>query len=291
MLKPYAERVQSTKKLLEVMLRFTHEHAIEIKENKEIAIQTSMAKREDVLQWYNDTSNYDLIEFNGYRARQEKSSLTGHQQIYYDRQDPWTDFIPFYNYFNPYITVQRPDYYIVPAAWEEVIERLRISDIEMLALTSDTLLKVEAYYIEDFQTTERPYNGHYWHYATKVRRETVHVQLYAGDFLIPVVQRGAAYLVHTLEPQAYDSFFSWNFFDAVLMRQEYFSPYLFEKTALEILENKPELKKEFDSKKRGEPSFSASAYAQLRWIYEHSPWSEATYRRYPVYRLYGELNL
>jgi len=28
---------------------------------------------------------------------------------------------------------------------------------------------VEAYYIEDFMTSQEPYNGHYWHFDTSVR--------------------------------------------------------------------------------------------------------------------------
>jgi hypothetical protein len=38
------------------------------------------------------------------------------------------------------------------------------------------------------------------------------------------------------------SFFAWNFFDGCLGLKEWFSPYIFEKTAKELIEKHPEIK-------------------------------------------------
>lgn len=290
MLKPYPERVRGTKYLLGEFLKYTSEHGKEIRSNKLQAIEATTSKSHFVLQWFNDTSRFDLIPFTGYKAKTRKSELTGLDMLYYDRDDPWTDSIPFYNYFLPVLEVDAPEYYIVPSAWYDIIERLQINNLHMKVFKNDTILNAEAYYIDDFQTTTSPYNGHYWHFATKVHSKTEPIKVRKGDYLIPVHQRGAEYLVHTLEPQAYDSYFSWNFFDAILMRNEYFSPYLFEESAMKVLEESPALKEEFLAKRNSEPDFANNSYAQLSWIYSRSPWSEPGYRRYPVYRFSGELN-
>lgn len=287
MLKPYEERVRSTRYFLGEILQFTHDHASEIAEAKRRAIQHGMEKKEHVLRWETDTARYDKILFNGYRAKTKLSAVTGQQRLYYDRNDPWTDSIPFYNYFKPAVTVEKPGFYIIPYAWHEVIERLKYSGIMMEPLQGDTVLPVDVYYIEDFNTTGQPYNGHYWHYNTKVRRASEPIRFHAGDYVIPVHQRGADYLLQTLEPRGYDSFFSWNFFDAVLSRKEYFSPYLFEETAAALLDENVALREQFLEKRAADPAFSENGNAQLQWIYEHSPWSEPTYRRYPVYRYNG----
>jgi hypothetical protein len=289
MLKPYDERVLSTKYFLEEILAFTHKHAEEIARSKQRAIQHSMEKKEHVLQWENDKTRFDKILFDGYRAKTRKSEVTGLERLYYDRNDRWSDSIPFYNYFNPVLTVEKPAYYLVPAAWQEVIERLKCSGISMDRLPRDTTLLVGMYYIEDFSTTQEPYNGHYWHYNTSVRETYGPIKFQAGDYLVTVRQPGANYIVQTLEPQGYDSFFSWNFFDAVLSRKEYFSPYLFEETAASLLKEDTVLHRQFMEKRSADPAFAADAYGQLRWIYERSPWSEPTYRRYPVYRYDGTL--
>lgn len=115
--------------------------------------------------------------------------------------------------------------------------------------------------------------------------KTEKVQLLTGDWIIPTRQRAIEYLVQTLEPEGYDSFFNWNFFDEILFRNEYFSPYIFEEAAEDLLKNDPLLKREFEEKKREDPDFAGNGYHQLRFIYERSPWSESTCMRYPVYRL------
>ncbi|MEX2370225.1 MAG: M14 family zinc carboxypeptidase [Bacteroidales bacterium] len=290
MLKPYHERVLSTKYLLEEFVRFTHEHGDVITENKLAAIGAIRQRKEHVVKWNNDTTMFDMLTFNGYRAKTRKSSVTGLDMIWYDQHDPWTTEIPFYNYFTPATVIEPPDYYLIPGTWHEVIERLKYSHIEMEQFKNDTSLTVESYTIENYQTTAGPYNGHYWHYDTETSREHVEIKFYAGDYIIPASQRGAYYLAHTLEPQGYDSFFSWNFFDEILARQEYFSPYLFEENAEQLLETDLELRAMFNEKKKNDPSFASNGYSQLRWIYERSPWSEPTYLRYPVYRFTGKIS-
>jgi hypothetical protein len=106
-----------------------------------------------------------------------------------------------------------------------------------------------------------------------------------GIIACSVRQKAIEYLVQTLEPRGYDSFFSWNFFDEILFRNEYFSPYIFEETAEDLLKNDRSLKKEFEQQKKADPAFAENGYRQLRYIYERSPWSEKSYMRYPVYRM------
>ncbi|MDY0198981.1 MAG: hypothetical protein RBR68_14345, partial [Tenuifilaceae bacterium] len=93
------------------------------------------------------------------------------------------------------------------------------------------------------------------------------------------------YIVEMLEPQADDSFFAWNFFDSVLQRKEYFSPYVFEDFAEQMLNNDAELRKEFENKKKSDKQFANNSYSQLTFLYERSPYFEKSYMRYPVYKL------
>jgi hypothetical protein len=88
-----------------------------------------------------------------------------------------------------------------------------------------------------------------------------------------------------LEPQAQDSYFAWNFFDAILTQKEGFSDYAFEETAVEILKTYPEIKKAFERQKLLDTSFSKSPTAQLNFIYQRSPYYEPAHLRYPVYRV------
>ena len=108
-----------------------------------------------------------------------------------------------------------------------------------------------------------------------------------GDFVIYTDQMANRYLLETLEPNAPDSWFAWNFFESVLMQKEYFSAYVFEDLAAQFLKDHPAVRAELDAKRAAEPDFAASAKDQLDWVYRHSPWYEPTHRMYPVARVMG----
>lgn len=285
MFKSFEDRVLSTWHLLRETLRFSGLYGSALAEVKRAAWQEKMMRQEFTLQWKLDTSRSDIINFSGYEVKQRKSKVTGQQNYYFDRSVTWEKEIPYFKYFTPIITASVPEYYIVPSAWSQVVERLQLNGVEMEQLSSDSIMELDIYYIESYKTVDQPYNGHYRHYGVETRDLREKVQLLAGDWIIPSKQQAIEYLVQTLEPKGYDSFFSWNFFDEVLFRNEYFSPYIFEETAEDLLKNDPELKKEFKEKKKEDSKFAENGYQQLRFIYERSPWSESTYMRYPVYRL------
>ncbi|MBL7942952.1 MAG: hypothetical protein JNM00_09305, partial [Flavobacteriales bacterium] len=130
-----------------------------------------------------------------------------------------------------------------------------------------------------------PYEGHYTHDHVEIRNDTMKVQLFKGDWLIDTHQEARRYLAEVLEPQGEDSFFAWNFFDSVLQRKEWFSDYVFEEKAEEILNENPGLKAEFDKAMQQDESLRNSHWRQLYWIYERSEYSEKSAFRYPVYRM------
>jgi hypothetical protein len=111
------------------------------------------------------------------------------------------------------------------------------------------------------------------------------VPLHTGDYLVSTAQEGVRYLIETLEPEAVDSFFNWNFFDTILQQKEGFSPYVWEDKALELLEENPSLKKTFESIKNADPSFKNNWYRQLDWLHKHSPNYEEAHLRYPIVRV------
>ena len=77
----------------------------------------------------------------------------------------------------------------------------------------------------------------------------------------------------------------WNFFDAALQRKEYYSGYVFEDTAAELLQNDDALRMRYEAAKQSHPEWHDNPSDALRWVYEQSPHNEGTANRYPVYRL------
>ena len=70
-----------------------------------------------------------------------------------------------------------------------------------------------------------------------------------------------------------------------MQQKEHFSPYVWEDNAIELLDNNPDLKAEFESKKETDKTFANNWYAQLNWIYKQSHHYEKAHLQYPVYRI------
>lgn len=286
MLKPFALRTESTYQFLKIALQFCALHGNEIQSARKTAHQ--QVAHEQLffpLQWKLDSSLVDSLYFRGYKAIKKKSEVTQLDILYFDRQQPFAKNVPYYNTYRGTLQVQKPTAYIIPQAWHEVIERLRLNKINMYQFTKDTLLQVEAYTIKSYTTGKSAYEGHYLHNQVKVASMTTTLPFYKGDYLIYCNQAANRYIIETLEPQGVDAFFAWNFFDGILQQKEWFSDYLWDEVAGKLLKESPSLKAEFEHKKATDTTFSSSSWAMYSWIFERSNWYEPSHLRYPVYRI------
>ncbi|CAN5876587.1 M14 family metallopeptidase [soil metagenome] len=285
MLKPFPDRVRATYALMEVMLRTIHRDADKIGEARARAVQDVQQQQDFPLTWRLDTTQVEQIRFSGYEARYKPSEVSGLPRLYYDRKAPYTRSIPYYNTFRPAVTVRKPVAYVIPQAWQEVIGLLELNQVRLHRLAQDTTLTAEAYYIDDFKTVPSPYEGHYLHYGVQLRRQQQQLPFRAGDYVVYVDQPTNRYIVETLEPQAVDSFFNWGFFDSILQQKEYFSAYVFEDLAAELLRQDPALRAKLEDQKQQDQKFAQNPQAQLDFVYRNSPYYEPSHRRYPVVRL------
>lgn len=291
MLKAYDLRVDATYKLLQTYIDLVERDAKIIGENKRKADEFVANQKEFGLEWKLNRSEVDSLPFKGFEAGEKPSTVSGQDRLFYDRNKPYTKSIKEWNKFDASITVQKPVAYIIPKAWDRVIALLKLNNVVLKELKADSKIKVESYYIGDFKTGTRPYEGHYLHSAVKLISTQQELQYYAGDYIVYVNQPTNRYIVETLEPQATDSFFNWNFFDSILDMKEHFSAYVFEDTATELLKNNPALKAKLEEKKASDPDFAKNGSAQLDFVYKNSDYYEKTHNRYPVARLVNDVKL
>ncbi|MFD2516614.1 M14 family metallopeptidase [Salinimicrobium flavum] len=285
MLKPYDNRVRGTYEVLRSMIEITEKDADTIRKLRARAFEQFPKQKKYAFDFRIDSSKVSNLQFKGYEADIEKSEVTGFDRLRYDTTRPFTKEIKYYNNFKPARQVALPKGYIIPQGWWPVLELLELNEVEMQKFEKDTMLVAEVYKIEDYKTRSSAYEGHYPHSGTKVKTVKQKVRIRKGDFFIPIEQRAAKYLMETLEPEAPDSFFNWNFFDSVLQQKEGFSPYVFEDLAREILDDDPELEDEFLEKKKTDREFANNWYAQLEWIHKRSDHYEISHLRYPVFRI------
>lgn len=288
MLKPYKQRVEGVYALMTKILEISEKDYKKIKHLRENAFEVYLEKQNYPLQWAIDTTKSTILEFKGYEADEFNSEITGLPRLKYDRNRPFTKEVEYQNFYNSTHEVEIPKAYVIKKGWDRIIDLLAVNQISFKTLKQDTSIAVESYKIDSYSTVENSYEGHYPHFNTKVLRSNQKVNFTAGDILVPTNQKGLRYLLETLEPEATDSFFNWNFFDAILQQKEGFSPYVFEDLALDILQENQEMKTQFNLKKEIDSTFAGDWYAQLDWIYKRSKYYEAEHMQYPIYRILKE---
>lgn len=285
MLKPYPQRVASTLALLNIYIKYCNAHATEIMRVRNAAKTAIRTARSFPINWTLNETQHEQFMFKGYTAKYKPSEVSGLERLYYDREAPFEKNIPFYDSYNASLVINAPKAYIIPKAWNEIVMRFKLNKIIMQQLEQDTIMEVEVYYIEDFANTPNPFEGHYLHSNIQVRSEIQKIQYYKGDYIVYMNQDCNNFIIQTLEPQGPDSFFAWGFFDAILMQKEWFSDYVFEDLAAEILNENPKLREELIAKQKADANFAADAWEQLVFVFEHSKYKEITHRRYPVARV------
>jgi hypothetical protein len=285
MLKPFDKRVYATYNFMQQLVNICQRDAKILGQMKKQVDEEVSKQKTFALAWALDDSKVDTITFKGYEAAYKTSEVSGLKRLYYDRNKPYTKTVKFFNTYKATATADKPIAYVIPQAWGKVIELFKLNRVAMSRLAHDTTLALQMYYIADYKTGTRPYEGHYLHTNVKLNPVDAKVKFYEGDYVVYVNQPINRYIVETLEPQGVDSFFAWNFFDSMLGQKEYFSDYVFEDMAADLLKKDPELRKKLDQEKLKNPQMAESAAAQLNFVYRNSPYFEKTYLRYPVGRL------
>jgi hypothetical protein len=285
MLKPYKDRVEGTYRALQSLIDVSERDWATIKDLRARAQRKYLTERYYPLNFQVDSSNISKIQFKGYEGEMVASKVTGEERLKYDRSRPFEKEIDYYNNFIASDKIEIPRAYVIPQGWWNVINVMKHNKVQMTPFARDTLMLVEVYHIEDYKTRNEAYEGHYPHFNTTVIKKFETVKFRKGDLYVKTFQPAVRYLLETLEPTTIDSFFNWNFFDSILQQKEGFSPYVFEDVAANLLAENPELKEEFETKKRSDREFSKSPYQQLDWIHKRSPNYESAHLRYPVFRV------
>ncbi len=284
MLKPYGSRVEGTYELMKSMIDITEKDGFKIRSLREKAFAMQKKQSTYPVRWKKDTSRVTKFNFKGFEGNFIDSKITGAKRLKYDQNKPYTKEVNYHNFFVPSKEIKIPEAYIIPAGWWNIVDLLKLNQIELFPLKKDSTITVETYHIKDYKSRKTPFEGHYLHYETSVRKSISSIRFKKGDFIVPVHQYGFRYIIETLEPEATDSFFNWNFFDTILQQKEGFSPYVWEDKASELLAKNDQLKTEFEEKKK-DTAFSNNWYAQLDWLYKRSEHYEESHMRYPVYRI------
>lgn len=288
MLKPYADRVNATFQLMLATLASMDQHGAELHEVRLAAKKHTMEMDEIGLNWRLDTNAVERIPWKGYASGHKTSEVSGLPRLWYDHVKPVETEVPWSDTYRATLIKRKPLAYFIPQAWDGIATSLKARGVEVERLKKERTFSVETDSISDFKTGQQPFEGHYLHRDVHCTSTRTMCTARPGDFLVRTGQASDRFIMETLEPEGEDSFFAWGFFDSVLQEKEWFSDYVFEDIAADLLKKDTELKSALERKRAADPEFARDPWAQLYFVYQRSPYFERSYRRYPVLRVIAE---
>lgn len=284
MLKPYKNRVYSTKAVLESTLDFVFLNSTEL------SIINQRADKLTIEKYYSDSDyfpikfksldKYDEVEFKGVEYFKQFSEISGSEKIVYTNK-PKNYNLKFYRYHQTIDSVKVPKFYIIPIEYYELIKRMEFHGIEFSTLKADTSLIVKRYKFNKIKFAERPYEGRFIP-SFEIEEFYETVSLPKGTFIVPTNQRTLRIIVNLLEPKSDDSFVKWGFMNSIFEQKEYFESYVMEKVAEEMLKNDNKLKEEFENKLNSDEAFRNSPFQRLNFFYQRSPYWDKKLNVYPI---------
>lgn len=285
MLKAYDLRVKATYTLMQAFIEFAVKNSEEIKAVRKKSKESVKTFTDFPLNWTLDKSKFREVTYKGFEAGRKPSEISGLPRLYYNRNKPYEKQVKIFNHFNPQIVLKKPEAYIIPQGWWKVIDLLKLNKVEMRQLKKDSMIEVQVYKIDDYKTSPRQYEMHHLNSDVKVSTSLQTLNFKKGDWYIPMNQVANRFLMEVLEPQTEDSYFAWNYFDAILSQKEGYSAYVFEDIAADYMKKNTEIKTKLEQRRSTDTTFAKNARAQLNFIYQNSLWNEPAFMRYPVYRV------
>src|ERR1700749_3669432 len=140
MLKPFDKRVYATYDFMQALIDICERDNKLIGEVKRKADEQVKKQTTFALNWQVDEDKYDTLTFKGFEAGHKPSEVSGLPRLYYDRSKPYTKTIKYYDNYKATAFADKPVAYIIPQAWQKVIELFKLNNIVMNKLTHDTTL-------------------------------------------------------------------------------------------------------------------------------------------------------
>ncbi len=289
MLKPYPQRVDATEAMILASLGvLNNDHntlSLLIQKADQQTASADFRQQAFSLRFNTDLNDSTEVVFKGVEYSVKKSDLTGGDWFEYDNKKPLDMKLQMFEKVQPVTLVKLPEAYVIPAEWQDIIERLKFHGIQMKPLENEQRLKVESYFFTSVEWQKQPYEGRFRINHFTLRRDTMNQLFPKGSMIVPMDQPQARIIAHMLEPEGNGSFLEWGFFNQIFEQKEYAESYVMEPLARQMLETSPALAEAYNQKKENDSSFRKDDWAQLNWFFANSPWWDSHYRRYPIGRI------
>jgi hypothetical protein len=288
-LKPFRTRVWSHYDLMRVSLETVANHALALKRASQDADKLMAATKPGDRLLLAGTPGLDFDPYILKRLETEryKGIASGGEILRYTSK-PVDTPTRIVRSLEPRVAPAAPAGYLIPNEWRRLVDLLELHGVRVERLAREMTGPFETYRFADVKFASQPFEGRFQVTGFTTISTAVPGPVAAGAWFVPMRQRAARLIMHILEPEAPDSALRWGFLHAIFEQKEYFSDYIFEPLAGEILAKEPALKAEFEAELKKDPAFAANPRARLLWLFRRSPYFESGKDLYPVLRVTGK---
>ncbi len=284
MLKPYPVRVRATAAMLHETIAYVQRDrgrlTTLVREADATAAGAGLRATPFPLTW-RATGRAEPFTFLGVAYEEVASDLSGGRYFRYHPDQPETFTVDWRREFVPEHTVDLPEAYLVPPAWDDVIARLEAHGVVVRRLHAPVELTVRSYRFRDVAWQAQPYEGR--HPLTYTVEPVTQRRVFpAGTAVVDLAQRAARVAAHALEPQAPDAFVRWGFFDPVFSQVEYVENYVIEPVMQAMVAAEPALRDSLAAAAAADSNLAHSPDAIRRWFYARTPYFDQRLNLYPI---------
>ena len=283
-LKPYKQRVLGTYVFLDgainALSTYSHELSNAVKKEQEFVPKQLIVKRGYAKQ-------ADTIEFKGIAYASSLSELSGQNEVNYLGKKLDYSNLPIYWQKEVLDTVEVPKAFFIPPVYSDIIEKLKLHGVSVNKLEGANTQPLKMAKVGDYTFDKAPFEGRFRVSASFEYIPAINVDL-DGWYQVNTQQKSGELAVHLLHPEAPDSFFAWGEFNTIFQRTEYMENYALIPYARQMLKDNPKLALAFDKKINNDKEFAKDADARLNWLYEHSPFYDQAYLKYPILMSFEE---
>ena len=283
-LKPYKQRVLGTYVFLDgainALSTYSHELSNAVKKEQEFVPKQLIVKRGYAKQ-------ADTIEFKGIAYASSMNELSGQNEVNYLGKKLDYSNLPIYWQKEVLDTVEVPKAFFIPPVYSDIIEKLKLHGVSVNKLEGANTQPLKMAKVSDYTFDKAPFEGRFRVSASFEYIPAINVDL-DGWYQVNTQQKSGELAAHLLHPEAPDSFFAWGEFNTIFQRTEYMENYALIPYARQMLKDNPKLALAFDKKINNDKEFAKDADARLNWLYEHSPFYDQAYLKYPILMSFEE---
>lgn len=283
-LKPYKQRVLGTYVFIDGAIEALAAHkdklANAVKKEQQFVPKQLIVKR-----GYAEQADY--IKFKGIAYSKSVNALSNQQEVSYLGKKQDYDKLPIFWQKEVQHTVEVPKSFFIPPVYTDIIEKLALHGVSINKLSGANTQPLKMAKVSQYSFDNVPFEGRFRVSARFDYVPATNVDL-DGWFEVSTQQKAGELAVHLLHPEAPDSFFAWGEFNTIFQRTEYMENYALIPFAEKMLSDDPKLAAAFNKKLKQDKAFATNSEARLNWLYEHSPFYDQAYLKYPILMSYEQ---